>query len=130
MHPMSSAITDGIRVEVRSDHRPDRSQPRERRWFFTYTVTIRNEGTDPAQLVGRHWLITDGAGRNEEVEGDGVVGRQPRLEPGQSFEYTSFCVLPTSHGSMRGTYRMVRDDGGPFDAEIAPFSLVVPGTLN
>jgi ApaG protein len=127
---MSSALSDGIRVEVRSDFRPDRSVPRQRRWLFSYTVTIRNEGPAPAQLVSRRWLITDGAGQLEEVAGDGVVGRQPRLEPGQAFEYSSFCVLPTSHGSMRGTYRMVRDDGTPFDAEIAPFSLVVPGTLN
>jgi ApaG protein len=130
MHRMSSALTDGIRVEVRSDYRPDRSEPNQRRWLFSYTVTIRNEGATPAQLISRRWLITDGAGRHEEVEGDGVVGRQPRLEPGQSFQYSSFCVLPTSHGSMRGSYRMVRDDGTPFDAAIAPFSLVVPGTLN
>jgi ApaG protein len=127
---MSSALSDGIRVEVRSDYRADRSEPRQRRWLFTYTVTIRNEGTRAAKLVSRRWLITDGSGRREKVEGEGVVGRQPRLEPGQSFEYTSFCVLPTSHGSMRGTYQLVRDDGTSFDAEIAPFSLVVPGTLN
>jgi ApaG protein len=127
---MSSALSDGIRVEVRSDYRADRSEPRQRRWLFTYTVTIRNEGTRAAKLVSRRWLITDGSGRREKVEGEGVVGRQPRLEPGQSFEYTSFCVLPTSHGSMRGTYQLVRDDGTSFDAEIAPFSLVVPGMLN
>jgi ApaG protein len=127
---MSSALTDGIRVEVRSDYRPDRSEPRQRRWLFSYTVTIRNEGARPATLVSRRWLITDGSGRLEEVVGDGVVGRQPRLEPGEAFEYSSFCVLPTSHGSMRGSYRMARDEGDPFDAEIAPFSLVVPGTLN
>jgi ApaG protein len=127
---MSSALSDGIRVEVRSDYRADRSEPRQRRWLFTYTVTIRNEGTRAAKLVSRRWLITDGSGRREKVEGDGVVGRQPRLDPGQSFEYTSFCVLPTAHGSMRGTYQMERDDGTTFDAEIAPFSLVVPGTLN
>lgn len=127
---MSSALTDGIRVEVRSDFRADRSEPRQRRWLFTYTVTIRNEGTEPARLVSRRWVITDGAGQREEIEGDGVVGRQPRLEAGEAHEYTSFCVLPTSHGSMSGCYRMVRDDGTRFDAEIAPFSLVVPGTLN
>ena len=130
MQGMASALSDGIRVEVRSDYRADRSEPRQRRWLFSYTVTIRNEGIAPAQLISRRWLITDGAGRHEEVEGEGVVGRQPRLEPGQAFEYSSFCVLPTSHGSMRGSYRMVRDDGTAFDAAIAPFSLVVPGTLN
>jgi ApaG protein len=130
MPGMSSALSDGIRVEVRSDYRPDRSDPRQHRWLFSYTVTIRNQGVTPAQLVARRWLITDGAGRDELVEGAGVVGRQPRLGPGEAFEYSSFCVLPTSHGSMRGSYRMVRDDGAWFDAEIAPFSLVVPGTLN
>ncbi len=130
MGAMSSALTDGIRVEVRSDFRPDRSEPRHRRWLFTYTVTIRNEGTLPARLVSRHWIITDGAGQREEVEGDGVVGRQPRLKGGEAHQYTSFCVLPTSHGSMEGSYRMLRDDGVSFEAEIAPFTLVVPGTLN
>ena len=127
---MSSALTDGIRVEVRGDYRPDRSDPRQHRWLFTYTVSIRNEGTAPAQLVARHWIITDGAGRHEEVEGDGVVGRQPRLEAGQAFEYTSFCVLPTSHGSMRGSYQLTRDDGRRFDAAIAQFPLVVPELIN
>ena len=127
---MSTALTDGIRVEVQCAFRPDRSEPRQRRWLFTYTVTIRNEGKVPARLVSRHWIITDGGGRREEVVGDGVVGRQPRLEAGEAHQYTSFCVLPTSHGSMSGTYRMLRDDGTTFEAEIAPFSLVVPGTLN
>jgi len=127
---MSSALTEGVQVEVRSGYRPDRSEPGQRRWLFTYTVTIRNHGSAPAQLVSRRWVITDGAGRREEIEGEGVVGHQPRLEPGQAFEYTSFCVLPTSHGAMHGSYRMLRDDGAWFDAEIAPFSLVVPGTLN
>ncbi len=127
---MSTALTDGIRVEVQCAFRPDRSEPRQRRWLFTYTVTIRNEGKVPARLVSRHWIITDGEGRREEVVGDGVVGRQPRLEAGEAHQYTSFCVLPTSHGSMSGTYRMLRDDGTTFEAEIAPFSLVVPGTLN
>jgi ApaG protein len=123
---MSSAVTDGIRVEVKSEYRPDRSEPQRRRWLFSYTVTISNEGGAPARLVSRHWIIVDGAGAHEEVRGDGVVGHQPRLEPGQSFEYTSFCVLRTSHGSMRGSYQMVRDDGEAFDAAIAPFPLVVP----
>jgi ApaG protein len=127
---MSSALTDGIRVEVVSDYRGDRSEPALRRWLFTYTVTITNLGESPAQLTSRHWIIVDGTGHREDVRGDGVVGHQPRLEPGESFEYTSFCVLPTAHGSMRGTYQMRRDDGAEFEAEIAPFSLVVPGALN
>jgi ApaG protein len=115
---------------VRSDYRPDRSEPQRRRWLFSYTVTISNEGTAPAQLVTRHWIILDGNGHREDVRGDGVVGHQPRLEPGQSFEYTSFCVLQTSHGSMRGSYQMVRDDGARFDAVIAPFALVIPEMVN
>jgi ApaG protein len=127
---MSSAVTDGIRVEVKSDYRPERSEPQRRRWLFSYTVTISNEGTAPAQLVTRHWIILDGNGHREDVRGDGVVGHQPRLEPGQSFEYTSFCVLQTSHGSMRGTYQMVRDGGEKFDAVIAPFPLVIPELVN
>jgi ApaG protein len=126
---MSSAVTEGIRVEVTSEYRPDRSEP-GRRWLFAYTVTLRNEGSAPAQLVSRHWIIVDGTGHREEVRGEGVVGHQPRLEPGQSFEYTSFCVLQTPHGSMRGTYQMRRDGGEEFDAEIAPFPLVLPGALN
>jgi ApaG protein len=127
---VSSAVTDGIRVTVRSAYRADRSDPAARRWLFSYTVRIENEGEAPAQLVARHWIITDAHGEREEVSGDGVVGEQPRLEPGEQFEYTSFCVLATPHGSMQGSYRMVRDDGDPFDAAIAPFALVVPGAVN
>jgi ApaG protein len=125
---VSTALTDGIRVQVRSEFRPDRSE--QGRFLFTYTVRIANEGGLPAQLVSRRWLITDARGDREEVVGDGVVGHQPRLGPGEQFEYTSYCVLRTPHGSMSGTYRMVRDDGTSFDAEIAPFTLVVPGGLN
>ncbi len=127
---MSSAVTDGIRVTVSSAYRPDRSEPGASRWLFTYTVRITNEGTVPAQLVSRHWIITDANGEREEVVGEGVVGHQPRLASGEEFEYTSFCVLKTPHGSMQGTYRMVREDGTSFDARIAPFPLVLPGTLN
>jgi ApaG protein len=128
--PVSSAVTDGIRVTVTSAYRPERSQPAQRRWLFTYTVRIGNEGAAPAQLVARHWIITDANGAREEVAGEGVIGQQPRLAPGEAFEYTSFCVLETPHGSMRGTYRMVRGDGTSFDARIAPFALVVPGAVN
>jgi ApaG protein len=97
---------------------------------FAYTVTIANEGSAPAQLRSRHWLITDGTGRVEEVRGPGVVGQQPFLNPGDSFEYTSGCVLTTPRGEMRGTYQMHRPDGREFDARIAPFSLALPMTLN
>lgn len=125
---MSTAVTEGVRVTVRSEHRPDRSEPG--RHLFTYTVRLRNEGDAAAQLLSRHWIITDANGEQQEVVGDGVVGKQPLLEPGDEFEYTSFCVLSTPHGSMEGTYRMVRPDGSSFDALIAPFALVVPGTVN
>jgi ApaG protein len=127
---VSTASTDGIRVTVRSEFRPDRSAPAQGRFLFTYTVRIANEGGTAAKLVSRHWIITDANGKKEEVVGEGVVGQQPHLDPGEQFEYTSFCVLATPHGSMRGTYTMVRDDGDPFDARIAPFTLVVPGSLN
>ena len=128
--PVSSALTRGIRVSVTSAFRPDRSEPGQGRWLFSYTVRVANEGDVPAQLVSRHWIITDATGEREEVVGDGVIGQQPRLSPGEQFEYTSFCILKTPHGSMRGTYRMVRADGATFDARIAPFALVVPGAVN
>jgi ApaG protein len=127
---VSNAVTQGIRVSVESAYRPERSEPSSSRWLFAYTIRIANEGELPAQLLARHWIITDANGDREEVTGEGVVGHQPRLEPGEAFEYTSFCVLKTPHGSMRGTYRMVREDGSSFDARIAPFTLVVPGALN
>jgi ApaG protein len=127
---VSSALTDGIRVTVQSAFRPERSDPEKGRWLFSYTVRIANEGEAPVQLVSRHWIITDAHGSKEEVVGEGVVGQQPRLEPGQHFEYTSFCVLATPHGSMRGSYRMLRDGGETFEARIAPFPLLVPGTVN
>ena len=126
---MSTAVTSGIRVNVKSEFRADRSSPASGRYLFTYTIRISNEGDRPAKLLSRHWIITDAKGDKEEVVGDGVVGQQPLIDAGGSFEYTSFCILETPHGSMRGTYRMVRD-GTSFDAEIAPFSLVVPGALN
>ena len=127
---MSSAVTDGIEVSVRSAFRPDRSAPAQGRFLFTYTVDIRNVGSTPARLLSRHWIITDARGDQEEVTGDGVVGQQPHLAPGESFQYTSFCVLRTPLGQMRGTYTMMRDDGRTFQAEIAPFSLAVPTALN
>ncbi len=100
------------------------------RWAFKYTVRIENLSRETAQLRSRHWIITDGNGKDEEVKGDGVVGHQPVLKPGEHFEYSSGAVLQTPHGSMRGTYRMVLENGEGFDAEIAPFSLTQPGSLN
>ncbi len=125
---MSTAVTSGIRVHVKSEFRPDRSS--SGRYLFTYTIRISNEGDHPAKLVSRHWIITDAQGGKEEVVGDGVVGQQPRLKAGEAFEYTSFCILKTPHGSMRGTYHMARDDGASFAAEIPAFTLVTPGALN
>ena len=127
---MSNALTDGIRVTVRSFYVPEQSAPRAHRYVFAYTVRIANEGTVVAQLRTRHWVITDGDGLVEEVRGDGVVGAQPTLKPGDHFEYTSGCVLKTPRGTMHGTYRMHRTDGKVFDATIAPFALALPHTLN
>lgn len=127
---MSNATTEGIRVTVRSYYVPEQSAPRAKRYVFAYTVRITNEGTLTAQLRTRHWIITDADGNVDEVRGDGVVGAQPTLRPGQHFEYTSGCVLRTPRGTMHGTYRMHREDGHVFDATIAPFDLVLPMTLN
>jgi ApaG protein len=122
----SDAITRGIKVHVESQYAPERSQPAASEWFFIYTITITNEGTDTAQLVTRHWIITDGTGKIVEVRGDGVVGEQPVLKPGESFTYTSGCPLETPFGVMEGTYQMVTKDGEQFDARIAPFTLSEP----
>jgi ApaG protein len=127
---MSDATTDGIRIQVRSVYLPERSSPQGGEYFFAYTVRISNVGGEAAQLVSREWIITDGDGREERVAGPGVVGQQPLLAPGQSFEYTSFCPLPSPVGSMHGSYEMVRPDGRTFAARIAPFSLAVPTALN
>lgn len=126
----SEAVTQGIRVHVEAQYDPTRSMPHLSRWFFLYTVRITNEGSVTAQLISRHWIITDATGHVEEVRGPGVVGEQPVLAPGQSFEYTSGCPLSTPFGTMRGTYQMVTADGRRFDAEIAPFTLSEPHALN
>lgn len=124
---MSRATTNGIRVTVSSQYLPHHSTPDEGRYVFAYTVVIANEGTDTVQLRTRHWVITDGRGRVEHVRGDGVVGEQPRLKPGEEFQYTSGCVLETARGTMHGSYQMFHDNGSSFDAEIAPFVLSTPG---
>ncbi len=126
----SEAITRGIRVEVRSEYDPTRSRPFQGLWFFLYTVTISNLGEETVQLVSRHWVITDGEGRVEEVRGPGVVGEQPVLAPGESFEYTSGCPLTTPFGTMHGSYQMVGPGGDRFDAEIAAFSLGQTATVH
>lgn len=126
----SEAKTRGIRVRVSSSYVAERSDPQRNQWFFVYTVQIRNEGRETAQLVSRHWIITDANGHVQEVKGPGVVGKQPTLAPGDSFEYTSGCPLPTPFGTMHGTYQMVTRSGEGFDAEIAPFSLGQPNAIN
>jgi ApaG protein len=126
----SEAVTRGIRVSVLSEYAPDRSNPARNEWFFLYTITITNEGTQTVQLISRHWVITDARGHVEEVKGPGVVGQQPILAPGQSFTYTSGCPLSTPYGTMQGTYQMVAQPGEFFDAKIASFSLGEPFTLN
>jgi ApaG protein len=126
----STAITDGIRIHVSSVYLPEQSSAAQKRYVFAYTVTVSNEGSRPAQLKSRHWIIADGAGKVEEVRGPGVVGKQPVLAPGERFEYTSGCVLPTPRGEMRGTYQMVRSDGTGFDATVATFHLGLPFSLN
>lgn len=127
---MSSAITRNIKIDVQSDYLERESSPEDHYFVFTYQITISNLGNKTAQLISRHWIITDANNHKEEVRGPGVVGKQPVLEPGQSFTYSSFCPIATPVGSMEGTYQMVEDGGEWFDARIAPFGLAVPGSLN
>lgn len=126
----SEATTRGVRVEVESHYIREKSDPLKNRWFFAYDIRISNEGDDVVQLVNRHWIITDANGHIEEVKGPGVVGNQPVLSPGESFEYTSFCPLTTPFGTMEGSYEMVTDGGGKFLAKIAQFALSEPMTVN
>jgi len=127
---MSEMTTRGIHIEVTSAYLPERSSPQDSQYFFTYRVRISNVGTEGAQLISRVWVITDSDGNVQEVRGPGVVGEQPVLAPGASFEYSSFCPLKTPVGSMHGTYQMVTDSGEEFDAMISPFTLAVPYALN
>jgi len=126
----SEALTRGVRVRVQSEYSPDQSAPSKNQWFFLYTVSISNESAETIQLLTRHWIITDGTGHIEEVRGPGVVGKQPTLKPGDSFEYTSGCPLTTPFGVMEGTYQMVTQDGERFDVKIAPFTLSEPYTVH
>lgn len=126
----SEATTRGVLVQVRSRYSPERSEPANDKWFFLYTITISNQGQDTVQLLTRHWVVTDGKGTIEEYRGDGVVGKQPTLAPGESFEYTSGCPLTTSFGIMEGTYQMIAADGSRFDVKIAPFTLSEPYTVH
>ena len=124
-----SPTANKIRVEVETSYVDEQSDPNERRYVFSYTITIRNEGAIPARLLTRHWIITDANGKVEEVRGDGVVGEQPHLKPGQGFRYSSGAVLETPVGAMQGSYEMIDDDGQRFDAPIEPFRLAMPGIV-
>lgn len=127
----SEAVTRGVRIRVQAEYVAERSAPDEGQWFFVYTIVISNEGSDTVQLLSRHWVITDAEDRVREVKGPGVVGQQPTLPPGESFEYTSACPLETPFGMMQGTYQMVvTNNGDRFDAEIAPFTLAEPSAVN
>lgn len=122
----SEATTRGVKVRATSTYLPERSEPSQRRWFFSYRVRISNTGDEPVQLLNRHWVITDADGHVEEVRGPGVVGEQPTLGAGEIFEYTSFCPLSTPFGTMEGSYEMVTEGGERFLAAIAPFTLSEP----
>jgi ApaG protein len=124
----SEATTQGIRVEVESRYSAEHSKAGQ--WFFLYTIRISNLGSETVQLISRHWIIRDANGRVDEVEGPGVVGDQPILEPGESYDYTSGCPLPTPFGSMVGSYQMVTSEGEEFDAEVAEFMLREPGAIH
>ena len=118
-----------IRIDVETSYLGEQSNPREQRYVFAYTITILNEGGQPATLLKRHWIITDANGGVKEVRGDGVVGEQPRLEPGQGFRYSSGAVLETPVGTMQGSYQMIDANGEPFEAPIPLFRLAMPGIL-
>jgi len=119
-----------IEVRVETSYLDEQSEPAEHRFVFAYTVTLHNAGQVPARLLTRHWIITDANGRVQEVRGEGVVGEQPHLQPGQGFRYSSGTVLETPVGSMHGSHQMVGDDGEQFDAPIAAFRLAKPGLLH
>ena len=125
-----STVTEGIRITVRPEYWPERSSPEASQFAFTYTVEIANEGGELAQLKSRHWIITDANGKVEEVRGEGVIGQQPKIAPGKSFTYTSWAMLKTPFGTMRGSYSMVRPDGTRFDAKIGEFVLTQPHALH
>lgn len=119
-----------IQVSVETEFLADQSDADSQRWVFAYHITIRNEGSVSARLLTRHWIITDGEDRVQEVHGEGVIGEQPHLAPGQEFSYTSGAILETEVGSMRGSYQMIGEDGIHFDAQIPMFTLAVPHALH
>jgi ApaG protein len=127
---MSIAITQGIRISVKTRYLADESAPKQEKFVFAYQITIANEGSEDVQLLARHWIIQDAVNHVDEVIGEGVVGQTPLLAPGHEFTYTSYCPLKTEWGLMKGSYSMARSDGEHFEAVIAPFALMPPHLLN
>lgn len=127
---MTASDKHQIQIDVRTSYLPGQSEPGQNRYVFAYTITITNAGSVPARLVTRHWIITDANEQKREVRGEGVVGEQPYLLPGTSFQYTSGTILETPVGTMQGSYQMIADDGTAFDAEIPSFTLSIPRTLH
>ena len=123
-----AATTGEVTVRVSVSYLPEQSEPGRGRWFWAYHIRIENDGTSAVQLLTRHWVITDGRGARHSVEGEGVVGEQPMIEPGASYDYVSGCPLATPTGAMQGTYRMVGEDGASFDVAIPRFTLLAPAT--
>jgi ApaG protein len=130
METADPAQAHSIRVDVETSFVSEQSDPERSKYVFSYTITIRNEGALPARLLARHWIITHANGKVQEVRGDGVVGEQPYLKPGQGFRYSSGATLETPVGVMQGSYQMLAEDGRRFDAPIAPFRLAMPGVLH
>ena len=123
-------MKNSVKITVKPNYVPERSNPVRSYYFFSYHITILNRGDKQVQLLSRYWHITDGQGNTEDVHGPGVIGEQPKLLPGENFEYTSFCPLPTPMGFMEGSFQMIDDSGNEFDAIIKPFRLVAPQVLN
>jgi ApaG protein len=119
-----------IVVNVKTEYLAEQSSPRDNRFVFAYHISISNQGTQAAKLLTRHWIITDGEARTEEVRGDGVIGEQPHIAAGATYRYSSGAVLKTPVGSMHGSYGMIDDEGQPFEAKISAFSLAVPRMLH
>ena len=127
---MNTPDRHAIDIQVRTRYLDEQSAPADNRYVFAYTIRLENRGDAPAQLLARHWIITDANGRIEEVRGEGVIGEQPRLRPGEDFEYTSGAVLETIVGTMRGSYLWQADDGTQFESPIPQFTLSIPRTLH
>jgi ApaG protein len=124
-----AASTGPVTVRVAVSYLPEQSEPQRGRWFWAYHIRIENHGAEAVQLLTRHWVITDGRGARHRVEGEGVVGEQPTIAPGGSFDYVSGCPLSTPSGAMQGSYRMIDAAGDPFDATIPRFALLAPAVI-